>query len=721
MKQLTQNLKDGKMEILDVPGPALRKGYILVRNSYSVISGGTEGKTVTDARKGYIAKARSRRKEVQMVLKVAKERGPFETWRMVQGKLEALAPLGYSTAGTVIGLGEGVEGFRLGQRVACAGAGASHAEEVSVPINLAAPVPDGVEIKHAAFATISAIALQGIRQAELSLGEICVVIGLGLIGQLTVQLLKAGGIRVIGIDVDPAAVDLALHSGADLALSRSTPGLERAVMDYSGGYGADAIIITAGTSSLDPIEFAGAIARKKGKVVIVGAVPTGFSRKNYYQKELDLRMSSSYGPGRYDPLYEEHGVDYPIGYVRWTENRNLRAYLDLLAAGRLDIEALVTHEFPLEDAPKAYDMIVGRHERFCGVVLRYKEETGDPGSKGATGKGEHGLVRLREKVYQAGNVNVGVVGAGSFAQNVILPNLKDFANFVGVTSGRGTTSRYIADKYGAGYATDDATSLILDPQVNTVFVMTRHDTHARFVTEALHAEKDVFVEKPLALTIEELEEVRETYLAQDKPTRLMVGYNRRFSPQVMEMKQLLIPGQPVALLYRINAGHLPPEHWVHDPEVGGGRIIGEGCHFIDLAMFLAGAPIVSVAATGLPAQAPLRPDTLNMTFGFANGSTATIAYYSNGAKSMPKEYLEVFSNDMSMVLEDFRVLKVFGEKLRVSKLRRQDKGHRGELKAFTSAIREGKPSPIPFEELYNTSRATFAVLESLRLGKVVQV
>ncbi len=708
MHQLTQTLKDGDMRVLEVPFPALTEGALLVRNHYSVISAGTEGKTVKDARLGYLGKARARQKEVKQVLHSVKTNGLFTTYDMVMNKLEAPAALGYSSAGEVLAVGPGVTGFAVGDRVACAGASASHAEVVAVPQNLCAKVPDGVDLRHAAFTTIAAIAMQGVRQAELSLGANAVVIGLGLVGLLTVQLLEAAGVQAIGIDIDARQVALGKQAGAALTLDRGAPGLEEAVLDATRGAGTDAVIITAGTSSLDPVELAGRLCRRKGRVVIVGAVPTGFSREHYYKKELDLRMSCSYGPGRYDAQYEAHGVDYPIGYVRWTENRNMQAYLDLLGRGRLNPEPLITHAFPLEEAPDAYRMILDRAEPFVGILLEYDAEK-----------------PLRERVETAStkrpapdDVTVGFVGAGSFAQNILLPAVKDHGTLVGVATARPPSARGIADKYGFQYCTGEADEVITDERIRTVFIVTRHHLHAPYVLQALRSGKHVFVEKPLCMSLDELDEIRDEYEKRD--VHLMVGFNRRFAPLVERLQAALPDGRPRAISYRINAGTVPPDHWIHDARLGGGRIIGEVCHFVDLARHLAGGAITRVAAHAMADPHDLR-DTLTVSLGFANGSTASLAYFSNGNKSLSKEYLEVFCGGRVGILDDFRRLTIYADKVSKVKNRKQDKGHRAEAARFLEAVRTGTPPPIPFEEIYDSTRATLKILESIQTREAAEI
>lgn len=700
MNQLTQQLKSGKMEILEVPFPALNPGYILVRNHYSVISAGTEGKTVTDARKGYIAKAKSRQKEVKQVIDMVKTNGLLATYKLVMNKLEAPSALGYSTAGEVIALGAGVTNFQVGDFVACGGNNASHADVVAIPVNLAVKVPENVSLKQAAFSTIAAIAIQGIRQADLRMGESCLIIGMGIIGQLTYKIMEASGFYPIGVDVSEAQVLQSRAAGIKAVYNRNQEGINEIILNHSRGNGADAVIITAATTSLDPVEFAGEIARKKAKVVIVGAVPTGFSRVNYYKKELELRMSSSYGPGRSDMNYEDKGMDYPIGYVRWTENRNMQSYIDLLASNRLDIRSLISHTFPLENAPDAYDMILERAEPFAGILIQYDVL-----------KELNKKVPLNELELKPFYPNVGFIGAGSFAQGSLLPNMKGYCNFIGVTAGHGNTSRYVGDKYGFKYCTDNVKDLFDDHDLNTIFITTRHNLHANNVLEALNAGKHVFVEKPLAMNETELELIRDAYIS-SKQLHVMVGFNRRFSPAVQDLKKVFLNEQKKSIVIRVNSGIMPVDHWVNDPEIGGGRIIGEGCHFIDLAMFLAGSPIISVSAEMMNDANNLN-NTVSIQLKMANGSIASVNYFANGNKEVSKEFIEVFSGGTIAQIDDFKTLTIFGKRKRVVKYKGQNKGHATGVQLFLNAVKDGKPCPIPFEESYLSTLATLKVNQSL--------
>lgn len=713
MEQLVQSLKDGAMQLLQVPFPALQPGCILVRNHFSVISAGTEGKSVKDARLGYVAKARARKEEVGKVMKSVQNFGLIPTYKMVMNKLESPSPLGYCCAGEVIAVASDVKDFRIGDFVACGGNTAVHAEVVAVPVNLCVKISNDVNIRDAAFATLGAIAMQGIRQADLRLGENAVVIGLGLIGQLTIQMLNAAGIRTIGIDIDERMVQLASANGCELSINRRSETLENDVLDFTAGHGTDAVIITAGTDSTDPVDLAGALSRKKGKVVIVGAVPTGFKRANYFKKELELKMSSSYGPGRYDREYEEEGIDYPYAYVRWTENRNMEAFVELLRKGKLNIAGLITHEYPFTKAEDAYKVIVEKTEPFTGMVLKYDVK-----------KELVSNVKLAERKYSKSQPVIGLIGAGSFAQNYLLPALKDKAQLAIVATARPNNARYIADKYSFAACTGNASEVFSDKDVNTVFIATRHDTHAEYVMEALKSNKNIFVEKPLCLTENDLHQIKALY--DTKSVQLMLGFNRRFSPYTETLRSFISQSEklssasPIAINYRINAGVVAADHWVHDPKVGGGRILGEVCHFIDLCTFITGSKVAGVSANSMN-TADGKTDTLNVNLSFANGSIANISYFSNGQKELPKERLEVFAGGVVAIIDDFKSVVTYGKTVS-EKSGKQDKGHAKEVELFMNSIREGKNAPIPFDEIYHSMLVTFKVLESISMnGELVKL
>lgn len=711
MEQLVQSLKDGAMQLLQVPFPSLQSGCVLVRNHYSVISAGTEGKSVKDARLGYVAKARARKEEVGKVIKSVQNFGLLPTYKMVMNKLEAPSPLGYCCAGEVIAVAADVTDFKVGDLVACGGNSAVHAEVVAVPVNLCVKISNEINIRDAAFATLGAIAMQGIRQADLRLGENAVVIGLGLIGQLTIQMLNAAGVRTIGIDIDDRMVKLASANGCELAVNRRSETIESEIIEFTGGHGTDAVIITAGTDSTDPVDLAGQLCRKKGKVVIVGAVPTGFKRANYFKKELELKMSSSYGPGRYDREYEEEGLDYPYAYVRWTENRNMEAFVELLRKEKINIQALITHEFDFNRAEDAYRIIVEKTEPFTGMVLKYDSK-----------KVLAATVKLSEKKYNSASPVLGFIGAGSFAQNYLLPGVKDKAQMGVVVTARPNNARYIADKYGFSACSGDANDVFANKDVNTVFIATRHDSHARYVIDALNHDKNIFVEKPLCLRREELDVIDD--LVKKKNVKLMLGFNRRFSPYTVDLRNFIGNSdnshKPISINYRINAGVIPADHWVHDPNVGGGRILGEVCHFIDLCTFIASSKVESVSAQTMTTS-DSKSDTLIVNLAFANGSIASISYFSNGQKDLSKERLEVFSGGSVAVIDDFKAITTYGKKV-VEKSGKQDKGHSTEIELFLNSIRDGKPSPIPYEEIHHTMLVTFKVIESIALsGAAVKI
>lgn len=712
MQQLTQKLSNGEMTIQEMPTPILGNGMVLVKNHYSLISAGTEGSTVNAARKSLLGKAKERPQQVKQVLEVLAQQGPVQTYRAVSKKLEAYSPLGYSSAGKVIGVGEGVTQFTTGDFVACAGVGfANHAEIIAVPVNLCVKLPKNTDLKSAAYNTLGAIALQSIRQADLRLGETCAVVGLGLLGQLTGLMLKASGVNVIGIDVSEPPVKLAQQHFAGLALTRNTPGIENQILEYTNGLGVDAVIIAAATTSTDPINFAGAIARKKGKVIILGAVPTGFERDpHWYKKELELKMSCSYGPGRYDFNYEEKGIDYPAAYVRWTEKRNMGAFQQLLASGSINLNYVTTHEFSLQDAPKAYDMIVNKSEPYLGIILKY--DTGKP-------------VQLQNKVKTGDSkpvskINIGFIGAGSYAQGNLLPNIPRNNEIVckGVLTNTGTTSKRVAERFGFEFCTSNENDILDSHEINTLFIATRHDSHAEYVLKGLESNKHIFVEKPLCLTLSDLEKIRNKKYGISNNLQIMVGFNRRFSALSTILKDNIGNGS-MSMIYRVNAGHIAGDTWIQDMEIGGGRIIGEACHFIDYLTWLNGSLPVSVYASALPDDDGLN-DTVNINITFGNGSTGVVAYYANGPKSMPKEYIEVFHNGSSGVINNFKELRMFGKTKQKKKLLNLDKGQKIMVELFLKSILNGEPL-IPFEEIYSVNKATFAVLESIKTGQVIKI
>jgi polar amino acid transport system substrate-binding protein len=715
MKQVLQHVRSRRLELADVPEPACKSGGILVRNAVSLISAGTEKMVIDFAGKSMLGKARERPDLVRQVLDKVKKDGVMPTVQTVLSRLDQPIALGYSCAGVVEAAGRDAGEFAVGDRVACAGMGyASHAEAIFVPRNLSVPIPEGVSFEDASYVTLGAIALQGVRIADVKLGERVAVIGLGLLGQLSVQILKAAGCRVIGIDLDPAKTALALELGADACVLRSDD-VAAALDAFTGGHGADAVVVAAAADSNDPIELAGEIARDRAVVSMVGAVRMDIPRKVYYEKELQLRLSRSYGPGRYDPEYEEGGRDYPIGYVRWTERRNMEEFLRLVATGQVTPSRLTTHRFTIERAEDAYAIVTGEDRQpFLGVLLSYPE-TAQPA-------GARRMLELRARPRKEGKAGIGFIGAGNFARAVLLPRFARAADaaMVGVATATGANARTTGDKFGFGYCTTDTGRLLADDSVDAVVIATRHDSHARFAADALRAGKAVFVEKPLAIDEAGLSEVLEAQA--ESGGLLTVGFNRRFSPLAKEMRDGFASAGPLAITYRVNAGYIPPESWIHAPDQGGGRIIGEVCHFVDLVQYLTGDDPVEVFAHSVGGAEGALHDTVAITLRFRGGSVAGIQYYSTGDKSYAKERVEVFGGGRIAVLDDFRLLTLSqGGRRRTVKRLAQDKGFDQEVAAFLSAVRGGGEPPIPLRSLVATTRATFAIEESLRSGLPVSV
>jgi predicted dehydrogenase/threonine dehydrogenase-like Zn-dependent dehydrogenase len=714
MKQVIQDLKTGRVSVCEIPAPVPQEGRVLVRTAASLISAGTERMTVDLGKKSLLGKARERPDLVKQVIQKAKNEGLVNTLNTVRSKLESFTALGYSAAGAVIDTGASNQ-LRVGDRVSCAGAGyASHAEILSVPVNLCIPVPENVQFEDAAFGTLGAIALQGVRLAELQLGENVVVIGLGLLGQLTVQILKAAGCRVLGLDLDRAKADLALELGADVAAVSSGNNRER-VLSWTRGRGADAVLITAATSSNQPVELAGEISRVKGRVVAVGLVGMDIPRKSYYERELTLKISMSYGPGRYDPEYEERGHDYPYAYVRWTEARNIEAFLDLIDQRRVNVQRLISHRFDLSHAEDAYKLITQKGDQsYLGVVLSYPEGFEEKRIKNSA---------VQNKKAQS-TVQVGLIGAGNYAKSMLLPHLKRLGvQFRSVTSASGVTARNVSEKYGFEYMVSGASNVIDDQDVNLVVVATRHNLHAALAIEALAKAKHVFVEKPLALNEEELDEVIEKALVSD--AALMVGYNRRFSPLARRAKEFFDNREsPLSILYRVNAGRIPKEHWIQDKREGGGRIIGEVCHFVDLMQYLTNSLPLRVYAESIRARShqTIDEDSVFITISFEDGSAGTICYLSEGDRSLPKERIEIYAESKSFIIDDFRSATLYqnGKEQKI-KLANQDKGQADELRSLCNVVLGKEKAPITLESLKATSLVTFRVIESLKLRKALDL
>jgi predicted dehydrogenase/threonine dehydrogenase-like Zn-dependent dehydrogenase len=721
MKQVLQQPRTGEVTVAEVPAPPLTPGCVLVRIAASLVSAGTERAVSEFASKSLVEKAKARPDLVRAVLDKVRRDGVLSAVEAVRVRLDQPTALGYSSAGTVVGVGNGVRDLAAGDRVACAGAGyAVHAEVASVPRLLVAKIPEGVSFEEAAFTTVGAVALHGIRQAEVRLGDLVAVIGLGLLGQLTVQTLKAAGCRVLGMDIAQDRADLALRLGA-LATSVSASEFHELCLHHTHGFGVDAVMIAAETASSEPVNLAGQVARDRAVVVAVGTVGMDIERKAYYEKELDFRLSRSYGPGRYDEVYELKGRDYPIGYVRWTETRNMEGFLRLVADGKLEVKPLITHRYPLERAPAAYDLIMGKtRERFLSVLFTYPEQI-------PLDQRLQLVSRAASPDLSPGTVRVGLLGAGSFATGTLLPAMKRVGgvDFAGVCAATGAHSRHAADKFGFRYCTTDENQVVGDSRINTVVISTRHHLHARQVLASLAAGKNVFCEKPLCLREEELAEIVRAYLGTGETPRpvLMVGFNRRFAPLALRMKNFLAGiSDPLTLHYRVNAGFLPPDHWLNDPEQGGGRILGEVCHFVDFLSFLAGSRPGEVQTLSA-AAGQTGGDSLVVAMKFANGAQGTISYLTGGDKSYSKERVEVLGGGAIAVLEDFRRLELVrnGRRQTVRSRWQQDKGHQGEWAAFAASIRGSQPPPIPLEEIVATTLATLKIVESRTGGRALDV
>lgn len=699
MKQILQNMSTGATEIAEVPCPGAAPGHLLVRTTRSLISSGTERMLVDFGKGSVLDKARQQPDKVKMVIEKARTDGLMPTLAAVRHKLDQPLAMGYCNVGEVIEPGAGVSGFAPGDRVASNG---KHAEVVRIPVNLAARIPDAVTDDAAAFTVIAAIGLQGIRLVQPTLGEAVVVTGLGLIGLLTVQLLRAHGCRVLGIDLDPAKLQFARAFGAETVDLSAGEDPVAAAHAFSRGRGVDAVMVTAATKSSEPMHQAALMCRKRGRIVLVGVAGLELSRADFYEKELSFQVSCSYGPGRYDASYEEEGRDYPVGFVRWTEQRNFEAVLDMMADGRLDVQPLISHRFELADAGSAY-AVVGGTEPSLGILLEYQPKT--EVEDAALQRRNVTFGATREASARGDGPAVAFIGAGNYATAVLIPAFKAAgARLMSVASSNGTSGVHAGRKYGFGETTTDTRSLFSNEVVDAVVVTTRHDTHARFVIEALAARKNVFVEKPLCLTLEELERIATAY-REANGVLLMVGFNRRFAPQVQKIKSLLGGiNEAKSFIMTVNAGAIPAQHWTQDMPVGGGRILGEGCHFIDLLRFLAGAPIVSHSSSMLAASTG---DTATIQLGFADGSIGTVHYFSNGSRSFPKERLEIFAQGRVLQLDNYRKLRGFGwPGFSTMNLWRQDKGQQACAASFVRALKDGGAAPIPFEEILEVSRVS---------------
>jgi predicted dehydrogenase/threonine dehydrogenase-like Zn-dependent dehydrogenase len=721
MKQLLQNVKTGKSIIENVPVPTPREGQALVKVEASLVSVGTERMVVEFAEKSLVGKARSRPDLVKQVMDKARREGLVNTAQAAFNRLDQPMALGYSSAGTIVALGKNTiapgirgQGFKIGQRVACAGGGyAVHAEYNVVPRNLLTSLPKNVDFESAAFTTLGAIALHGFRLAEPQIGENVAIIGMGLLGLLAAQIATAAGCNVLGIDVDPARITLASSLG--LRAVRRAEAVDSSVA-FTANRGLDVILICADTPSNDPVELAGVIARDRARVIATGAVGLSFPRKVYYEKEISFINSRSYGPGRYDLNYEESGSDYPIGYVRWTEGRNFEAVVDLIAKGQLQVKPLITHRFDISEATQAYKVITGKKkEKFLGVLLTYPQNVENLESSK--------VIRFNTSTFKPATCKLGVLGAGLFANSVLLPAIKKAGDveLIGIASSGGLHAQHSGKKFGFHYATSDDEQIINDPNINTVAILTRHDSHAELVIKALKAGKHVFVEKPLAINSTQLSAISRQLKANSQ-SLLTIGFNRRFAPLTQALSSFFFHrNEPMHVHYRVNAGAIPLNHWTQDPEVGGGRIVGEGCHFVDFITFLVGATPVSVTAHALPDGGKYREDNVSMTFTFPDGSIGIVDYLANGDKSFPKERVEVFCGGQVAVLDDFVSLQTVKDGRKKEVKGAQNKGWVEEWKAFAKSIYEGGEPPIPYEQLIGVTKSAFAAVESLRKQETIKL
>lgn len=710
MKQVLENLRNGDISVDEIPTPTIKPGQVLVRNHFSLISTGTEGGTVKLGKMSYIGKAKARPEQVQKVIKVVRTQGLLTAYRAVDRSLDIPIALGYSCAGEVIKVGADITDLSVGDTVACAGAGlANHAEIVAIPRNLCVPVPSSMNLKYAAFATVGAIAMQGVRIANVKLGENIVVIGLGLVGILTAQILRAAGANVFGIDVDENQLSYVNKLNICKTENFNADNLIEQVMSFSGGNGADSVIITATTADNGPVSLAGKVARHKARVVAVGRTEMKAPRDTYLFKELELHTSYAYGPGTGDPSYEENGVDYPIGYVRWTENRNMSAFIDLIYQKKIDFSHLITHEFDIEEANKAFDLIINNtQEHVSAVILRYphREQTYNKNLIPLQNTSSSPSHNSNNKI-----IGVSLIGAGSHATNELIPLLSKFKNvdLRGIATATGIRAHALGKKYKFDFCTSDIETILSDDKSDCIYILTRHDTHADLTTAALKAGKHVFVEKPLALNKDELDTIKSAY--QDSNKILLTGFNRRYAPTAIKMRNFFgNRAQPLFMSYRSNVGYRPPNHWLHNPLEGGGVIIGEACHFIDFCYWFTNSQIVDINVSALKGKNTglISEDNVHITLSFSDGSLAAITYISNGSVSYSRERVEVHCDNKSADLYDFKKLTLSDGKRtkQFSNWISADMGHQAQSKAFLDAISEDNQALIDSAGYLESSNIT---------------
>ena len=709
MKQLLQHFRTGNLDLLEVPTPKANYKTLVIQSSKSLISVGTERMLREFGKSSYLNKAKQQPEQVKKVVNKIKTEGLFTTVEAVWSKLNDPIPLGYSNVGRVAEVGTGLNNYKPGERVVSNG---YHADYVKVPWTLAAKIPENVSDEQATFTVAGSICLEGVRLIQPTLGETIVVIGMGLLGQLVSQILQANGCRVICFDIESSKIDIARKMEIDAVRSGTTEENVNYVLGKTDGIGADGVIITASTSSEELLSQCALMSRKRGRIVLIGVIPITVPRSLFYEKELSFQVSSSYGPGRYDPFYEENGNDYPLPYVRWSAKRNMEAFLFLLEQRKIDVNSLVTHRFAFENVFEAYEAI--EKESPLGIILDYPENKKSQRLK---------RVQLSDptEIQKNGKAIIGFIGAGNFAKATLLPALKTCnVQIKSISSSDGYSASIVGKRFGISEAVSDDKDIFEDKNINTIFIATRHNAHASQVMHALELGKHVFVEKPLATNIMELKKIYEV-CQNHEGQKLMVGFNRRFSPFTIKLQEKLHErSDPVSILITVNAGNIPGNHWVHDPEIGGGRIIGEACHFIDLARYLVGNPIQSVSAISTEGHSQTDEDKMMILLNFEDGSHAAIHYLANGNKKYPKERVEVFSSERIFVIDNFKQLHSFGSSLKMSTLK-QNKGHQAEVEQFIKSIEEGMPSPISLDEIIEVHLATLAVGHAVSEKRVVEI